>query len=175
MSLVIRRLTADDAVVYQAIRLRALREHPEAFLSSVEKESGYTDEFVRKRLADKEGREDDLVLAAFRNHTLVGVVGALRSTYRKEHHKAFIWGMYVAPEARRTGVAGLLLDEIIRAISAADGIEQIQLSVITDNTAARELYESRGFETYGTERRAIKIDDRYYDDEYMVLFLDRDQ
>ena len=35
----IRLLVPDDAAVYRALRLRALREHPEAFTSSFEEET----------------------------------------------------------------------------------------------------------------------------------------
>lgn len=37
-TVVIRKLKANDASEYQALRLRALREHPEAFSSSWEHE-----------------------------------------------------------------------------------------------------------------------------------------
>jgi hypothetical protein len=35
--------------------------------------------------------------------------------------------------------------------------------------AARALYRSFGFETYGTEPNALKVDDRYIDEDYMIL------
>ena len=38
----LRRLVATDAPAYRALRLRALREHPEAFGSSVEEEETTT-------------------------------------------------------------------------------------------------------------------------------------
>ena len=48
----IRRLTSDDAVVYRALRLRGLREHPEAFTSSWEDDE-------RKPLAASQSRLQD--------------------------------------------------------------------------------------------------------------------
>ncbi|WP_154665975.1 GNAT family N-acetyltransferase [Paenibacillus pinihumi] len=48
----------------------------------------------------------------------------------------------------------------------------IYLTVISNNTAAKRLYDSGGFTVYGTERNALKYGDRYWDEELMVLQLD---
>ncbi len=54
---------------------------------------------------------------------------------------------------------------------AAPGLEQIVLAVTAHNTVARSLYTSLGFQTYGLERHALKLGDRYLDEELMVLWL----
>ena len=169
----IRKLAAADAETYHAIRLRSVKEHPEAFLASFEEESARTIEEDRRRLAEKEDRDDDLILAAFDDGKAVGMLGILRlSGHRaKGRHKALIWGMYVAPEARRRGLGRRLMDAAITAIAKADGIELVQLGVGTENDAARALYASVGFQTYGVEQRAIKLDGRLNDEDLMVLFL----
>lgn len=171
MSLRIRALGGDDSELYSRFRLRALAEHPEAFLSSVEEERRNVGEATRQRLADKEGRDDDMILGAFADADIVGMIGAIRDRFIKARHKAIIWGMYVAANHRRAGVGGALLDRAIELICRADGIEQINLSVMIGNRGARALYLSRGFEIYAVEPRAMKIDDTYYDDEHMVLYL----
>jgi ribosomal protein S18 acetylase RimI-like enzyme len=53
--------------------------------------------------------------------------------------------------------------------AALIGVEQIELSVTTTQTAAIGLYRSLGFESWGCEPKALKIADRYLDEEYMVL------
>ena len=47
----IRRLTPDDAAAYRELRLRALREHPEAFTSDWQTERSRPPEESRQRLA----------------------------------------------------------------------------------------------------------------------------
>lgn len=47
----IRRLTPDDAPAYRALRLRALREHPDAFTSDREDANARPLENSRQRLA----------------------------------------------------------------------------------------------------------------------------
>jgi RimJ/RimL family protein N-acetyltransferase len=48
----------------------------------------------------------------------------------------------------------------------------VQLTVVSENEAARRLYEAMGFVAYGHEKRALKHDGRYYDEVLMVKFLD---
>jgi RimJ/RimL family protein N-acetyltransferase len=48
-------------------------------------------------------------------------------------------------------------------------VEQVCLTVVASNVAARRLYSAAGFEEYGVERRALKVGSEYYDDVLMVL------
>ena len=50
-----------------------------------------------------------------------------------------------------------------------DGIEPIVVSAATTQAAAIALYQSLGFWSFATEQRALKIGDRYVDQESMVL------
>jgi RimJ/RimL family protein N-acetyltransferase len=45
------------------------------------------------------------------------------------------------------------------------------LAVNATNIPARNLYLAMGFEPFGREPRALKIGDRYFDEDYMALFL----
>ena len=47
----------------------------------------------------------------------------------------------------------------------------MELAVVTRNRRARGLYKALGFETYGTEPRALFVDGEYLDEEHMVLLL----
>ncbi len=57
------------------------------------------------------------------------------------------------------------------ARAAQPGLEQIVLAVFSTNQVARRLYESCGFEVYGVEPRALKVDDQYLDEDLMILRL----
>ncbi len=52
-----------------------------------------------------------------------------------------------------------------------NGVEQLYLAVIEGNTLARALYRAAGFEPYGVMKQAVRVGDRYYDEELMVLKL----
>lgn len=164
----LRELTPDDAAIYWALRLRALRDEPYAFGSSYEDAKDRPLEEVAKRLA-AEG--DAFTLGAFENGSLVGIVTFHRPTGMKERHTANVFGMYVAPEAQGRGVGGALLDALLTRARMLEGLEQIYLAVVTTQAAARALYRSRGFEVYALVRHGLKVEDTYLDEEAMVLWL----
>jgi RimJ/RimL family protein N-acetyltransferase len=164
----VRKLTEADAGAYRAVRLRALREHPDAFGRAYE-EAQSLDEMTEDFRSQHDGGRA-FILGAF-DGELVGIVGCARERGRKNEHKALIWGMYVAPEAGGRGVGRALLSAAIERARAWPGLEQLWLSVGAHNARARALYRGCGFEPFGLERRALKLGDRYVDEEHLVLFL----
>jgi ribosomal protein S18 acetylase RimI-like enzyme len=170
----IRELSEGDAEAFRALRLRALREHPEAFGASYEDMAARPLERIAEQLREAHASADQCNLGAFdADGRLVGMVGFWRNTSSKTRHRGMIWGMYTAPEVRGTGAGRALLNELIGRARAMPGVEQMHLDVVTSNTAARTLYLSAGFEVYGLDRRALKLPDgTYLDEEKMVLWLD---
>lgn len=169
----IRVLTADDANEWLRLRLEALENDPEAFSSSVEEHQALTPESVRVRLGSP--AEDSFVVGAFREGRLLGTVGFYREKGPKNRHKGRVWGVYLTPKARRTGIARQMMEHMLERASRIEGVGQILLAVTTTQTAAHRLYRSLGFETFGTEPRALKIGQKYIDEEYMILRLKPDR
>jgi RimJ/RimL family protein N-acetyltransferase len=168
----IRILSADDAAAYQALRLHGLRESPAAFGSTYENEAGTALEEIAERLARGAGG-DDVIFGAFNDDggALVGLAGVRRGTSLKTRHRAGVWGMYVAPEARGRGVGRALVSALIAHARTLEGVERLVLGVESGNEAARTLYHAFGFVTYGIEPQAYKLDGRYWDSEMMTLDL----
>jgi L-amino acid N-acyltransferase YncA len=164
----VRILTRADAVAFRELRLRALKEHADAFTSSYEED-------VQKPLAATEQRIDggdgSTFWGAFVDGRLLGIVGLTREPRRKNAHKADIVAMYVAPESGRRGLGRQLLQAVIDHARNVAGLEQLVLSVTRSNHAAAELYRTTGFVTFGVEPRAIKVAGEYFDKERMILFL----
>ncbi|MFJ5767541.1 GNAT family N-acetyltransferase [Lysinibacillus sp. NPDC093210] len=165
----IRILNKLDAQLYQEVRLSALQINPEAFGSTYEREVNFSLETVAERL---EPAKDKFVLGAFNdNGLLVGIVTFMRESSVKTRHKGNVFGMYVAPEGRGRGVGKLLMRELIKRAKSCDGLEQINLTVVSNNISAKKLYMSLGFVVYGVERNALKFNRQYFDEELMVLHI----
>lgn len=79
--------------------------------------------------------------------------------------------MYVKPEKRGNGIGKNLLLTVIENAKNIDGIEQIYLTVVTSNVSAKQLYSSSGFRVFDKDKRALKMNNKYYDEEHMILFL----
>ncbi len=165
----LRFLAASDLDAYWSIRLEALESVPEAFGSSPEEHHALTREEIAVRISFDPSNK--FVVGAFVGDRLVGTAGFFRDKGLKERHKGHIWGVYVAREARGKRAGLGMLRMLLERATAIEGIEQIMLSVATTQQAAGSLYRSLGFESYGCERRALKIGERYVDEEHMVLFI----
>ncbi|MGX1347832.1 ribosomal protein S18 acetylase RimI-like enzyme [Bradyrhizobium elkanii] len=161
MNAAIRRLRSGDAVSFKAIRLEALRANPELLRSTFELEDRLDVTWFASRL------ENAHIMGAFRDDELVGTAGFAVQEGRPNAHKGRLFGMYVRPTSRNLGIGRLLLNAVLDL--ARENVELVQLSVVRDNQPARHLYESVGFREYGVETKASKYDDKYYDEELMVL------
>ncbi len=164
----IRRLDTPDAAAFQALRLAALRTTPEAFGSSYEEEKDDALEAVAARIAPRPGRA---VFGAFDGDVLVGVAGLAREPTLRKRHKAFVWGMYVAPSARGHGLARGLMLAALGLARETDGVAKVTLSVDAANVPAIALYESLGFVVFSREQDAMRIGDEIRDDLQMALTL----
>lgn len=161
----IRELGPDDADAFQALRLAALRECPSAFASSGEEERETPIAVVAERLI---ASTDRCVLGAWLGSDLVGMLGLQREQMRKLAHKAFIWGMYVAPHARQRGVGRQLVAHALSRAGSMTGVRQVNLGVNAANAEAIALYQAAGFTSFGVERGFMLLDGELHDEIHMV-------
>jgi GNAT superfamily N-acetyltransferase len=164
----IRLFEAEDAPVLQPLRLRSLREHPEAFGSSYEDECQLPLETVANYLRPT---PDSWMLGAWVDMQLMGMLSFRRNPGRKVRHRGGLGAMYVAPEYRGQGIGAALLAEAIRRAHTILDLEELTLAVTVSNQVAKSLYLRAGFVPSHVEKRYIKIDHHYFDIEWMTMRL----
>jgi len=151
------------------LRLEALLAEPAAFASSYEEELAFPDEVWIARSKSAYERDGNMAFFAEVDGELVGMAGAHGSAKAKLRHVAELYGVYVAPDQRGSGMAPRLMRRLFAELRLMGPIEKVSLMVNTEAPAAIRLYEKLGFEIVGTAQREEKVDGRYYDLHYMEL------
>ncbi len=142
-----RRLTPHDWYLLRDLRLTALSESPDAFLSTYDRESAYTEQTWRNEFA-----RGDWSIATRRGRPIVGAT--LESAARMhERHLEYLW---VSPEYRRFGVASMLLSTVLDHLRDS-GVATALLWILDGNVPALRLYERFGF-TSTHERQPLEAD-----------------
>lgn len=156
----IRLLKTEDWLAYKTLRLEALRNHPEAYGSSFEEESNLSDEQFAASFKNCD------MYGCFVDNELVGIAGFFVYSQLKMQHRGVLFAMYIKPDYRKMGIADVLVKTIIQ--HAKKRVTQLHLTVVTTNQVALNLYEKNGFRVYGTEPRALKVGNQFYDEHMMV-------
>ncbi|MDD9932720.1 MAG: GNAT family N-acetyltransferase [Myxococcales bacterium] len=128
----------------RALRLRALRDAPDAFETTFESAAGWPDDSWAQQLAALP------TFVAVRDGADVGMVRGAMDEDRPD--TAWLISMWVAPEARRHGVGGLLVDRVVLWARELE-LTRLLLDVGDANAAAIALYAGRGFERTGVTSR----------------------
>jgi RimJ/RimL family protein N-acetyltransferase len=165
----IRRLTLDDAPAYRVIRLEGLRDIPEAFGEAYEEALEHEEPYWRETLSGPA-----VYFGAFDDTMLVGIANFHSHKPRKLAHLGWLYGVYVSPVARGSGAADGLIMAVLE--HAKDiGALQVHLGVGAFNQRALRLYERMGFERYGTQPRALRVNGKFIDEHHMVRYLDKNE
>ncbi len=152
------RLGVEDAARYAIVRLKMLRDHPESFGSSPSEIEDADDAALRKRFEDRHSGEADFILAAEICGVIVGTCGLYRIASKKSEHLAGIWGVWTAPEHRGRGVARALIEETIRRARRIPGLLHLRIGHSAVNEGAGRLYRSLGFQPWGIEPAAMRVE-----------------
>ena len=154
-------MTPADAEAFRALRLDALRGEPNGFAASLADEADLPLAWFAERL------EANWVLAS--GDPLAGMVALGFDARIKRRHAAHLWGVFVRPEARGTGLARALVAAAVQ--EARTRVDHLRLAVDAANATAIGLYRSLGFVEYGLEPAGLRRDGIETDDLLMALDL----
>jgi GNAT superfamily N-acetyltransferase len=128
----VRQVQPAEAERLRELRLRALRTDPQAFAMTADEEAAEPLEVFASRIAGP-GR------AIFADEDFTGMAGALLA----EDGDVELWGMWVDPARRGSGLATRLVDAVDRW-AAEQGATHVALGVMNAADVAA-FYERLGF------------------------------
>ncbi|EMA44947.1 GNAT family N-acetyltransferase [Halococcus saccharolyticus] len=138
--MIVREAMVDDIDAIEAVARASWETDYPAILSRETAREGVEEWYDADRLAAEIESDDALVPVADGGDGVVGFVHAV-----EDEAGGTILRLYVAPEHRREGVGGDLLDHT-REVLAERGAEQIRAMVLAENEPGNEFYRRHGFE-----------------------------
>jgi GNAT superfamily N-acetyltransferase len=132
----VKKLNTGEVKRFKQIRLRSLKENPEAFGTTFEQANSWKEEVwinqtqnIPAFIASVGGLDSGIVRVGFDD---------------KDSSTAWLISMWVAPESRGNNLGGRLIDALIDWCKTSS-LKSIKLDVGDFNQAAINLYEKKGF------------------------------
>jgi GNAT superfamily N-acetyltransferase len=138
----IRRVRAGEGEQLRSIRLRALRDAPFAFASTLELEAGRSADSWERAAERRATSDTEATFVALDEDRWLGLAGAYVTENRPRAVE--LVSMWTAPECRRRGI-GRRLVEAVADWAGSVGARTVELCVTEGNGPATRLYEGTGF------------------------------
>ena len=167
----VRQLDRQDRESYYRLRLRGLEAHPEAFATSAAEWRNASPEKIDALLIISEENREPILGAFHPGAEMVGSVCLIPETREAVRHKASLAALYVEHDWQQKGIGTQLVEETLRLARERADLTLVRLVVDSENRIALQLFEKAGFFVYGREPQARRVEDRYYDQSYMLCFL----
>ena len=120
-------------------------------------------------LSSKLNDSHSLILLAFDGDKLVGNGSIDGNEHPRLGHRCSL-AITVCKSHWGCGIGSGLVERLIDFAKVSKA-EVVELQVRSDNERAKALYRKFGFEKFGTYQKFFKIDGKYYDADYMNLYL----
>lgn len=138
----IRRIRSGEGSALRDVRLRALRTDPDAFAATHEQASSRFDHVWEDLASTASAGDQEVIFLVEDDEGVVGMVGAFARP--EEPATRQLYGMWVAPDARGSGVGAGMVEAVIEWSKAA-GADEVKLWVVESNLSAVRLYQKAGF------------------------------
>ena len=138
----ITEFTGEDWEAYKTLRLASLKDSPDSFGSTLDRELNFTEKVWRSRLTPSNNPVHILPLVALSNGKPIGL--ATGAVHSHQEETAHIYQMWVAKPYRGLGIARDFLSRIEAWANELE-LTSVSLAVTTSNGEAVRLYQSAGF------------------------------
>ena len=138
----IREFEKNEWDLYKFLRLESLRDSPQSFDSTLEQEAKYSDLDWAYRLSAKRKFAEVLPLVGFFKNRAKGLAWGV--LHNSDSNEAYLYQMWVAPDARNKGLGKALLSQLVLWAREL-GLRALMLEVANSNNEAIKLYRSFGF------------------------------
>jgi len=168
MKIEFRKLQRKESNSYRELRLECLKMFPENFGSNYQDEKEKDKLFFQPYIENSS--TDNSLIGGFDNEKLIAICGFHRYEAEKTKHRGTIIQVYVNPEYQGKNIGLDILKSTLNKAFQKDGIEQIELGVVTTNGGAEKIYKKIGFNEYGVQKNYLKIGNKYFDHKMMVIY-----
>lgn len=162
MMLNTKRLTVMDCEQYVQLRVEGFTHQTREFRFSPQDERGLKKDDIINRI------KHEFIIGVFDQAELIAIGGVTPYSGSKLNHRALLWGMYVKPDYRGLGLSNKIVESLLSE-SKERAIEQVLLTVVSENKTAINLYEKWGFTPYAIDRLAVKVGENDYLDEMLMV------
>ena len=166
-AIVIRQVEESDAEQFLAMRSRLFSETDFMLIESDELPRDAAAQ--RARLAALLKLKNSVILVADAGSKLAGFLYAGGGEFRRNAHSAHL-AVGVLEEFQRQGIARQLF-AALEAWAPGAGITRLELTVMTHNRTAIELYAKLGFVREGAKRQSLMVNGRAVDEICMAKLL----
>ena len=165
-----REITIKSAGPEDAMKIKLHREASAAethFMARCPEDGPFPLGRVTEILGSIAESDRDFLVSAFDGDELVGDLGVtLIKPHLKYLHRAYL-GMSIRLDYAGMGLGSFMMKVALEQ-AKANGFEQVELGVYSDNDRARHMYKKMGFKEYGMNPRAFKLQDGTYRDEIIM-------
>lgn len=146
-AIIIRQLTPADWEEFRALRLKAITEHPEFFVTDVPQEQNAPPAYWQDML-DGHGKA---LFGLFDHHTMIGMAGAFPSRHEPAGQTAYLGMDFIHPDYRGRHLAHLFYTARLDWLKVQEKYVRVLVSHRAGNDASRRAIEHFGFKHYLTD------------------------
>ena len=168
--LLVRAPTPDDAPMMHAYKIAINRDAPYIGSTPSELKDEGALRAILEDLASRRVVHNEIVIDETQGVMAADCFALVGKRWKESHVATVGVGLLAAYQGQGLGRA--LMERCIAWARAEQSVRKLQLSMFADNTPARRLYESLGFEHEGVRPRAFRQPDgSYHDDVLMGLWV----